>query len=266
MTAQGKRRTKIRALLSIAGYDPSGGAGVLADVAVFRKLGFAGTGILTAVTAQNTKRVDEFLCLPPRFLERQYRTLARDIQLSGIKVGMLGGRKNLPVLSRILGECKRLPIVADPVFRASSGRWLLEKTSVRSYLAAVRGRISVLTPNLAEATLISGRAVGNVREMKEAARIIAASVDAPCLVKGGHLAGAAVDVLFDGKDISLFEKEKIDADIHGTGCLLSSSLLCFLVRGHPLAEACGLAARWTHGAIRASSRIGKGRPIALFFP
>lgn len=238
----------------------------MADVAVFRNLGFAGMGILTAVTAQNTRKVHRILCLPPRFLERQYQILASDIRLSGIKVGMLGCRKNLAVLSRILGDRKGLPAVADPVFRASSGRWLLEKTAVKSYLGAVKGRISVLTPNLAEAALASGRAVRNVLEMKEAARVIAASIEAPCLVKGGHLAGDAVDVLFDGKDFSLFERKKIEADIHGTGCLHSSSLLCFLVRGHSLAEACGLAATWTHRAIRNSSRIGKGRPIALFFP
>jgi hydroxymethylpyrimidine/phosphomethylpyrimidine kinase len=101
--------------------------------------------------------------------------------------------------------------------------------------------------------------------MREAARIIAASIEAPCLVKGGHLAGEAADVLYDGNDFTLFEREKIAADVHGTGCLLSSSLLCFLVRGHSLAQACGLAATWTHRAIRRSSRIGKGRPIALFF-
>jgi len=266
MTTQDKRRVKARVLLSIAGYDPSGGAGVLADVAVFRHLGFAGTGILTAVTAQNTRRVDEFLCLPARFLETQYRTLARDIRVSGIKVGMLGGRKNLPVLSRILGESQKLPIVADPVFRSSSGRWLLEKTSVKAYISAVRGKISVLTPNLAEAKMITGRRLGNTRQMKEAARIIAAFIEAPCLVKGGHLAGAAVDVLFDGKGFTVLEKEKIKVDVHGTGCLLSSSLLCFLVLGHSLTEACGLAARWTLEAIRASSRIGKGRPVAPLFP
>jgi hydroxymethylpyrimidine/phosphomethylpyrimidine kinase len=257
---------RLKALLSIAGYDPSGGAGVLADVAVFRHLGFAGTGILTAVTAQDTRQVHRVLCLPPRFLEKQYQTLAGDIRLSGIKIGMLGCRRNLAALSRILGDSKGLPAVADPVFRASSGRWLLEKTAAKSYLAAIKGRISVLTPNLAEAALASGRAVRNVREMKEAARVIAASIEAPCLVKGGHLAGEAVDVLFDGEDFSLFEREKIEGDVHGTGCLLSSSLLCFLVRGHSLAEACKLAGKWTHRAIRWSSQIGKGRSVALFFP
>jgi hydroxymethylpyrimidine/phosphomethylpyrimidine kinase len=253
-----------RTLLSIAGYDPSSGAGVLADVAVFRSLGFAGTGILTAVTAQNTRRVRQVFCLPPRFLVIQYQTLAGDIRLSGIKIGMVGCRNNLAALAEILGESGRLPAVADPVFRASSGPWLLEKAAVKSYLATVRGKISVLTPNMAEAELAAGRPVRSVQEMKEAARMIAASIEAPCLVKGGHLTGEATDVLFDGKDFTLFERKKIEADVHGTGCLLSSSLLCFLVRGHSLAEACALAATWTYRAILRSSRIGKGRPIALF--
>ncbi len=257
-----KPRPKV--LLSIAGFDPSSGAGSLADVGVFRRLGFAGAAILTSVTAQNSRKVEEFIPLSPRFLAKQYETLICDLPIFGLKVGMIGSRKNLPVLSRILEEQAKIPRVADPVFRSSSGFWLLEEDAVPAYIRAIKGKLAVLTPNLTEAALISRLPVRNLNEMKRAAEIITSLIDAPCLIKGGHLAAKAVDVLFDGRRFRLFEKEKIRADVHGTGCLLSASLTCFLAQGHPLARACELASRWTRRAIRTAVRIGKGRAIASF--
>jgi hydroxymethylpyrimidine/phosphomethylpyrimidine kinase len=254
-----------KVLLSIAGYDPSSGAGVLLDVAVFRRFGFLGTGILTAVTAQNTRRVADVRCLGGRFLFSQYETLVRDVSPSGIKVGMLGCRRNIPALGRILAQHPDIPIVVDPVFRSSSGRWLLEKEAVPSYISQIKGRISVLTPNLIEATLISGRRLRDPEAMKEAARRIVDRIAAPCLVKGGHLARRVVDVLYDGRQFYLFPHEKVPGDVHGTGCFLSSSLLAYLVMGKSLAEACALASEFTGAALRKAVRLGKGREVLFSF-
>ncbi len=257
----GSKFPRTKALLSIAGYDPSSGAGVTLDLAVFRKIGFAGMGVLTAATAQNTKRVVASYALPPKFLFLQYATLRREVSFSGIKIGMVGHRKNIPVISRILDEHRGIPIVDDPVFRASSGAWLLEKAAVPFYISHLKERISVITPNLKEAGLISRRNVRNLKEMKDAASAIADLVAAPCLVKGGHLSRGAVDVLFDGRHYTVFEKGKINREVHGTGCFLSSSLLCFLVKGYPLSKACELASAFTHAAIKKAVRIGRGKPI-----
>jgi hydroxymethylpyrimidine/phosphomethylpyrimidine kinase len=254
-----------RALLSIAGYDPSSGAGVLLDVAVFRRFGFLGTGILTAVTAQNSRQVMDVRCLGRRFLISQYETLVRDVSPSGIKVGMVGCRQNIPALGRILAQHPDIPIVVDPVFRASSGRWLLEKEAIPSYLSRIKGRISILTPNLYEAALISGRRLREPEAMKEAARRIVDRIAAPCLVKGGHLAGSVVDVLYDGRQFYLFPHEREPGDVHGTGCFLSSSLLSYLVMGKSLAEACALASEFTRKSIRKAERLGKGREIFFLF-
>lgn len=252
-------------LLSIAGYDPSAGAGVLLDVAVFRRFGFIGAGLLTAVTAQNSRRVTGVHCLGGRFLLQQYEAIVEDIAPSGIKVGMLGGRGNIPALGRILSRHPDIPIVVDPVVRSSSGRWLLEKQALPSYLSRIKQKISLLTPNLDEASLLSGRRPRNPEEMKEAARRIADLVGAPCLVKGGHLARTVADVLYDGRQFYLFRHKKRPLDVHGSGCFLSSSLLGYLVRGRSLPEACSLAVEFTQAALRKSVRLGRGREIFFSF-
>jgi hydroxymethylpyrimidine/phosphomethylpyrimidine kinase len=254
-----------RVLLSIGGYDPSSGAGVLLDIAVFRRFGFLGTGILTAVTAQNSRHVTDVRCLGGLFMFSQYKTLVQDVSPSGIKVGMLGCRRNIPALGRILARHRDIPIVVDPVFRSSSGRWLLEKEAVPSYISQIKGRISVLTPNLIEAALISGRRLRDPEAMKEAARRIVDRIAAPCLVKGGHLVRGVMDVLYDGRQLYLFPHEKVPLDVHGSGCFLSSSLLSYLVMGKPLAEACALASEITQMALRKAVRLGKGRKIFFLF-
>lgn len=251
-------------LLSIAGYDPSGGAGLVLDLAVFRRAGFAGAGILTAATAQNTRRVFSFYAPPPKFLLLQYQSLRREVAFAGLKTGMVGFRKNIPVLGRILAEHSRIPVVSDPVFQASSGLWLLERGAIPYYLSHLKGKISVITPNLREATLITGRRVITLAAMKEAARKIVDLVEAPCFLKGGHLARRATDLLYDGNQFYLYEKSKLRKDVHGTGCFLSASLLCFLAEGHPLPKACELASVFTHAAIKKASPVGRGN--AVFSP
>ncbi|HUU37018.1 MAG TPA: hydroxymethylpyrimidine/phosphomethylpyrimidine kinase [Candidatus Desulfaltia sp.] len=254
-----------KVLVSIAGYDPSGGAGVLLDIAVFRRLGFPGGGLLTAVTAQNSRTVAAVRCLGGSFLYRQYETLVQDVGLAGIKVGMLGGPGNIAALGRILANHEGLPVVVDPVFRSSSGRWLLDKKAVPSYLDKIKGRITLLTPNLDEASLIFGRRLRKPVDMKEAARKIVDLVAAPCLIKGGHLAGKAEDVLYDGRRFFLFPHKRIAKDVHGTGCFLSSSLLCYLVMKKSLVEACSLASEFTQAAMKKAVHLGKGRAIFLEF-
>jgi len=251
-------------LLSVAGYDPSSGAGVLLDLKVFEQRGFQGMGILTAVTAQNTKLVKKVHCLSSELLFDQYKTLCQDVIFSGIKIGMIGSRENIKTIGKILKKSGDIPKVVDPVFRSSSGAWLLEKKAIPVYIAEIRKKASVITPNLEEAAMITGEKVRNLEEMKEAAKRIFHLTHIPCLIKGGHLKEVAKDVLFDGSKFHIFEKEKIKKNVHGTGCFLSSSILCSLAKGKSLEKACLLASQLTHQAIKKAIRIGHGQQIISF--
>lgn len=251
-------------LLSVAGYDPTSGAGVLTDLNVFQHLGFQGMAVLTAITSQNTKHVKKVHCVPAELLWNQYKTLSEDVAFSGIKVGMVGCGENIDVIKKILLHNANIPKVVDPVFRSTSGKWLLEKQSIHRYIEAISGKASVLTPNIDEASLIARKKVKNIEDMREAAKIISTLSKVPCLIKGGQLPGQTVDILFDGDRFHFFKKNKIKKRVHGTGCFLSSSLLSYLVMGKSLEKACLFATELTHTAIRKSIRVGKGQHIFSF--
>ncbi len=253
-----------RTLLSIAGYDPSGGAGALLDVRVFEALDFHGAVVLTALTVQNTVAVRRVIPIPARMVSEQYRALAADMEFSGIKVGMLGSHTIVPVLARILAANAGIPRVVDPVLRASSGAPLFEKGGLSAFLRAVRSRASLLTPNIDEAAILSGMPVRTPKDMAEAARTIYERTEVPCLVKGGHLEKGAVNILFAGRRTAMFGHEKLARDVHGTGCFLSSAILGHLALGRSLEKACGLAADMVHAAIVSSIKAGKGRRVFRF--
>jgi hydroxymethylpyrimidine/phosphomethylpyrimidine kinase len=254
----------MRTLLSIAGFDPSGGAGALLDIRVFEALGFNGAAVLTALTVQNTIEIRGVVPFPFATVAAQYDALAADMDFSGIKVGMLGARGVLPVLKRILAAHPGRPRVVDPILRASSGTALFEQRAVPAFVRAVRENASLLTPNLEEASVLARRRVRTVAEMREAARVVHGRTGVPCLVKGGHLEKAAVNVLYDGLRTSVFGHEKLARDVHGTGCFLSSAILGHLARGRSLERACGLAADMIHAAILSAAKPGRNRRVFRF--
>jgi hydroxymethylpyrimidine/phosphomethylpyrimidine kinase len=253
-----------KSLLSIAGYDPTSGAGILLDIRVFKQMGFHGVGIVTALTAQNTKRFRSTFFPPSSFLEEQYDALSEDIEISGIKMGMLGSPKNIPVIVQILSKNLELPLVVDPIIRSSSGYWLLDKADLSVYTETIGPKASLLTPNIHEAKLLSGIDIKNINDMKKAAERIVHTINKPCLLKGGHLQDSATDVLFDGKTFTQFENKRIKKDVHGTGCFLSSSLLGYLVVGYSVQKACNLAIQDTADAINNAMPIGHGQHIIQF--
>lgn len=251
-------------LLSVAGYDPTSGAGVSLDLKVFQLIGFQGMAVLTSITSQNTKGVKKVHCLPPDLLWDQYQTLLEDVSFSGIKVGMVGCGENTEIIKRILENNPNIQKVVDPVFKSSSGAWLLERDSVPSYISEISGKASLLTPNLEEAGMISGMKIENIEDMKKAAKIIFSLSSIPCFIKGGHLPRQMVNLLYEGNKFHLFKEEKIKKNVHGTGCFLSSSLLAYLVKGNSLEKACLLATQLTHEAIKNSIQIGHGQHIISF--
>ena len=254
-----------RSLLSIAGYDPSGGAGVSLDLRVFERLGFRGFGVLTSVTAQNASRVAAAFPLPVRLVRKQYQALGRERGFAGIKVGMAGSLENLAEVARILAAHPDLPRVVDPVMRSSSGAMLLEKKAVPRLLELLRGKASLITPNLNEASSLSGIRVGTVDGMMEAAGRVHEATLVPCLVKGGHLRGEAVDVLYDGAAFKVFRHPRMRRDVHGTGCFLSAAILCGLAGGRSLEEACRRGIALTARGIR-NSVPAAGRRAEFSFP
>jgi hydroxymethylpyrimidine/phosphomethylpyrimidine kinase len=255
---------KKKVLLSIAGYDPTSGAGILLDIQTFMHMGFHGIGIVTALTAQNTEKVKNTFVPPPDFLREQFQTLHDDIEISGVKVGMLGCRQNIPVIVQILTEKPDIPLVVDPIMKSSSGYWLLKKADISAYTEAIGPKASLLTPNIHEAKLLSGIDIRNINDMKEAVERISHTIMTPCLLKGGHLKDSPIDILYDGKKHFLFKKEKIKRTVHGTGCFLSSSILGYLVQENSLQRACRLGIQSTTKAIKNAMPIGQGQHIIQF--
>jgi hydroxymethylpyrimidine/phosphomethylpyrimidine kinase len=248
-------------LLSIAGYDPSGGAGALMDVSVFEAAGFKGMAVLTALTVQNTREVRKVVPFPPQTILDQFRALAGDVAFLGIKVGMLGSMGNAGALGRILAGIGPVPVVIDPVLSSSSGAVLLPRASAGALMKAIRGRASLLTPNLSEAEVLSGLRVRSPEQMLAAGRAIFDRAGVPCLVTGGHLKKDCVNILWDGRKAAVFGSPKLPKDAHGTGCYLSASILVRLANGASLLKACADATEATREAIRRSARPGAGRFI-----
>lgn len=252
-----------KTLLTIAGFDPSSGAGVTLDLKIFRAFGFYGAAAVTAVTVQNTRGARSVHPLPGRLLASQVRALSTDMRLAGIKVGMAATAENVKIIARVLASHRGLPRVMDPILRASSGIRLLEKKAVADLLNTIRGKATVITPNLSEAEALSGRRVRDVETMAEAARVISERCGMPCLVKGGHLEGAAVNVLYDGRRTFFIGRTRLRKNVHGTGCLFSAALVCELALGRPLPTAAARATDFVHDAILKAVRAGRGRPVVF---
>jgi hydroxymethylpyrimidine kinase/phosphomethylpyrimidine kinase len=253
-----------KVLLSIAGYDPTAGAGASLDIKVFQNLGYHGMALLTCLTVQNTHGVKNIHCPPARFLWDQYHCLKDDVDFSGIKIGMIGCPENIDPVIRIIGDNQHLPIIIDPVFKSSAGNRFFEKKSIPVYIEKIGGKASLLTPNLEEAELISGIKIQGVSDAEKASREIFDRTRIPCLVKGGHLRKENVDILYDGNGFHTYKNQKLKNNIHGTGCFLSSALLCYMVEGLPLNQACSLAIQTTHKAMTNTVRIGSGQAIFSF--
>lgn len=245
-------------LVSIAGWDPSAGAGALLDVRVFERLGHRGYAVLTALTAQSPARVQAVYPVTARALTGQIERLADGVEIGGLKVGMLGTAANLRAVARVLERHAGVPRVVDPVLRSSSGAALLERTAWPRVLDELEGRAELITPNLDEAEALTRKTVRGLAEMKQAAEKIHLRSGVPCLVKGGHLEGTATDVLYDGKDFSVFAHPRLARNVRGTGCFLASAILCYLADGRPLKEACGLGIFRLGKAIRAAAPAGPG--------
>jgi hydroxymethylpyrimidine/phosphomethylpyrimidine kinase len=248
-------------LLSIAGVDPSGGAGVLADLKTFSALGAYGCGVIAALTAQSTRAVTGIHEVPPEFLRLQLDTLFEDVRIDAVKIGMLASSALIRVVAEALRRYRPAFVVLDPVMVAKSGDRLLHADAVEALRTELLPLATVLTPNLPEAGDLLGRMVPDgVGDMCEAAAALQALGPKYVLVKGGHGSGPeVVDVLYDGRRFDEFRAGRlVTRNTHGTGCTLSSAIAALLPQRPTVADAVRDAHEYLLGAIRASGELDVG--------
>jgi len=248
-------------VLTVAGSDSGGGAGIQADLKTITLLGSYGASVLTALTAQNTRGVHSIHSLPPSFVKDQLQAVLSDLPIDVIKTGMLHTPAIISLLAEQLAEQSRLlPTVIDPVMVAKGGAHLLERDAVMVFVQELLPQAYLLTPNLPEAERLLNRRLLTLADMEQAARDLHGLGAANVLVKGGHLTGPeAHDILFDGSTIQRFNAERIfTSATHGTGCSYASAIACFLAQGEPLPEAVRRAKQFITTAIRMARPMGKG--------
>lgn len=245
--------------LTIAGSDSGGGAGIQADLKTFFALGVYGSSVLTAVTAQNTVEVAAIAEVPDEVVIAQIDTVAEDIGAQAVKTGMLSSASIIGNVADRL-EAWGIPwLVVDPVMVSKSGVPLLQPTAVDSLKKDLLPLASIVTPNIPEAQILANMEIATDEHLREAARRIAALGPAIVIMKGGHLTGPAVDLVFDGADFLPIEGDRIDTrNTHGTGCTFSAAITAMLAHGQPPLEAIRLAKRYLEAALINSYRIGEG--------
>src|SRR3990170_6152493 len=229
----------MKKVLTIGGSDPSGWAGIQADLLTFSLFGTRGLSAITAITAQTEKGVKASGPVSPVLVKKQVETLLKEFKIDAVKIGMLGTSENVDAVKKLIRKWKLKNIVFDPVIKSTGGYPLLDRKGIGS-LKKLLGSVTVVTPNLSEAGIISGISVKTIEDMERAAKKIHSLGCRYVLIKGGHLKGAPVDVLYDGKRVFYFKGRRqkgAPKRFHGTGCLLSSAIAAGLARGKNVAEA-----------------------------
>ena len=252
--------------LTIAGSDSGGGAGIQADLKTFAALGVYGSSVVTAVTAQNTRGVFAVAEVPEEVIALQIDVVLEDIGAAAVKTGMLSSASIVQTVAGRLEAWGVEQLVVDPVMVAKGGHPLLQQSAVAAVTEHLLPLALVVTPNIPEAEVLSGITIDSPDAAREAARAIGALGPRWVVIKGGHQAGDATDLVYDGGHFAEFSAQRIDTpNTHGTGCTFSAAIAALLARGVPPLEAIEAAKIWLTGAIRASYAIGDGHsPVNHF--
>lgn len=249
----------MKKILTIAGSDCSGGAGIQADLKTFSAHGVFGMSVIVSVVAENTSRVIDIQDVTPDMIQRQIDAVFEDIEVDAVKIGMLSTPACMNAVAEKLREYRPANVVVDPVMYAKNGCPLMEPTAVDTLIERIIPLADVLTPNIPEAEKIADMQISSVADMETAAKKIHAMGCKAIVVKGGHSAGSALDVLYDGKDFYHFETRRIATkNTHGTGCTFSSAIASRLANGLSVREAVQKAKDYVTTAIEHSLAIGKG--------
>jgi|SRR5690625_1385420 len=254
--------------LTIAGTDPTGGAGIQADLKTFQELKTYGMSIITSVVAQNTLGVQAVHHLPLDMIKKQIESVFSDVPVYAFKTGMIANVEMMKVIKDIIRD-ERIPFVIDPVMVATSGDALIDEEA-RGFLQEELFPLStIVTPNIPEAQFITGMEIKTIKDMKKSAKqIVNQTGTKSALVKGGHLTGDAIDVLYDGEQFYTFTEKRINTkNTHGTGCTLSAAITAYLSKGFTLIEAVEKGKGYVTKAIKKSFNIGAGSgPTNHFAP
>jgi hydroxymethylpyrimidine/phosphomethylpyrimidine kinase len=252
--------------LTVAGSDSGGGAGIQADLKTFHRFGVFGTSVITAITAQNTLGVSAVHPVPLDIVRAQFDAVASDLPPAAMKTGMLATAELVSVVRDALRHHAVPHYVLDPVMVATSGDRLLDRDAEQSLRAQLVPLATLVTPNLHEAEILVGRPVRTIDQMRDAARALVDLGAAAALVKGGHLPGEAVDVLWDGSEERIWRHPRIDTrHTHGTGCTLSAAATAALALGTELVGAVDRALRFVARAIETAPGLGQGHgPVNHF--
>jgi hydroxymethylpyrimidine/phosphomethylpyrimidine kinase len=246
-------------VLSVAGFDPSAGAGIMADLKTFAAHNCYGVAAITALTVQNTQGVASVHPADPAVLRESILSLLADGRVKAIKIGMLGTQAIAEVVGEILESNPELPAVLDPITRSSNDFGLLDAPGLDFIRQRLLSRVAVVTPNLAEAAALAGIPVDNLESVKVAARKLVEMGARSVVVTGGHL-DKAIDVFFDGTTMEAFAGDRIKPfNTHGTGCTFSSAVAANLALGRQLRDAVVLAKAYVVEAIRHAYPTGPGR-------
>lgn len=249
----------MKKVLSIAGSDCSGGAGIQADLKTCSAHGVFGMTVIASVVAENTFRVIDYQNISPEMIEKQIDAVFEDIPPDAVKIGMLSCRENMLTVAGKLQEWKPSNVVIDPVMYAKNGCALMDPGSIDTLIAELVPLADVVTPNIPEAEKMAGITIRTPDEMKQAACLIHKMGCRAVLVKGGHREGDATDILFDGERFHTFTTLRINTkNTHGTGCTFSSAIASNLALGMPMPKAVEYGKAYVTAAIAHALELGRG--------
>ena len=247
-------------VLIIAGSDSSGGAGIQADIKTVTSLGSYAMTAVTAVTSQNTTGVKSIVAINPKEISNQIEFTAKDIKPDAIKIGMLHTKQVILTVIKSLKKINAKKIVLDPVMIAKGGTKLINDQAIRDIKTKLIKKISLITPNIPEAELLTNIKINSVKDMVKAAQLLINIVAKNVLIKGGHLNSKHMyDVFLNKKKLKIFKNKKfITKNTHGTGCTLSSAIAANLSCGKDLIKSCELGIKYVNDAIKSNLKFGKG--------
>ncbi len=245
----------MKKVMTIAGMDSGGGAGIAADLKTFSVLGVHGTGVVTSLTAQNTRGVFSSFEIPPKFIMEQFEAVVEDIRIDYVKTGMLSSPDIVRTVAHLIQK-EKLPLVIDPVISAEAGGRLLNDDALKVMIDELIPLCDVITPNVPEGERLSGTKITSMSDVQKAAKIIHDLGAEAVIITGGHLDGT--DVLYSNGEFTFARGELIKAGTHGSGCTHSAVITALLSKGVPLIEALQYAREFVGQAIRRSVSIGSG--------
>ncbi len=251
-------------VISIAGSDPSAGAGIQVDLKTFQALGAYGMAVPAALTVQNSRGVTGVEPLSPRMISKQINALLSDIKPDSIKTGMLLTRQNVDAVASSLGNFRIKNLVVDPVLRSSSGKLLLQTGAITSLKKNLFRHALIVTPNIPEAEALAGLSINCERDMDFAAGRLLDLGPSYVLIKGGHRNGPATDTLYGGKMVLSFSTSRRKGLFHGTGCVFSSAIAVFIGQGYPVEKAVEKAKQFVDMMLKTARPVGRHRKTLYF--